>query len=32
MSHLLKDEIASWSADLNGFIGGQLRYVVLRPS
>jgi hypothetical protein len=31
ISHLSREEIASWSADPNGFTGGQLRYVVLRP-
>lgn len=31
MSHPSKEETRSWSADPNGFTGGQLRYVVLRP-
>ena len=31
MSRLLREEIRSWSANPNGFTGGQLRYVVLRP-
>jgi hypothetical protein len=31
ISHPSREEIASWSADPNGFKGGQLRYVVLRP-
>jgi hypothetical protein len=31
ISHPSREEIASWSADPNGFTGGQLRYVVLRP-
>jgi hypothetical protein len=31
ISHPSREEIASWSADPNGFRGGQLRYVVLRP-
>ncbi|KAH7061864.1 hypothetical protein BKA63DRAFT_588083 [Paraphoma chrysanthemicola] len=31
MSHPSKEDMASWSADPNGFLGGQLGYVVLRP-
>jgi hypothetical protein len=31
ISHPSREEIASWSADPNGFTSGQLRYVVLRP-
>jgi hypothetical protein len=31
MSHPSKEQTRSWSADPNGFTGGQLRYVVLHP-
>ncbi|KAF2818217.1 hypothetical protein CC86DRAFT_461196 [Ophiobolus disseminans] len=31
ISHPSREEIASWSNNPNGFTGGQLRYVVLRP-
>ncbi|KAF1952747.1 hypothetical protein CC80DRAFT_571449 [Byssothecium circinans] len=31
MSHPSKEETRGWSADPNGFTGGQLRYVVLHP-
>jgi hypothetical protein len=31
ISHPSREEIASWRDEPNGFTGGQLRYVVLRP-